>query len=100
MQVLVAVEVFQAHRVNLQEKYDHPILLDVNLPGMDGYAVLQALRAHPRTVSVPVVAVSADALRAHRERGLAAGFHDYLAKPLDLEQLLAVMAALAAAAGR
>lgn len=74
------------------------ILLDIHLPGMDGYAVLQALRADPRTASVPVVALSADAMRPQIERGLRAGFYGYLAKPLDLERLLAMMSTLAAAA--
>lgn len=76
------------------------VLLDIHLPVMDGYAVLRALRSDPRTGSVPVVALSADAMPVQVERGLGAGFHDYLPKPLDLERLMSVMSALAASVPR
>jgi CheY-like chemotaxis protein len=68
----------------------HPalILLDINLPGMDGYEVLRHLQADHRTAGIPVVAVSANALDADLQAGLAAGFADYLPKPLDMQQLL------------
>ena len=68
----------------------HPalILLDINLPGMDGYEVLRHLQADRRTAGIPVVAVSANALDADLQAGLAAGFADYLPKPLDMQQLL------------
>ena len=72
------------------------ILLDIHLPGMDGYAVLQTLQSDPHLRSVPVVALSADALPAQVERGLRAGFSGYLPKPLDLQRLMSLMAELAA----
>ena len=68
------------------------ILMDINLPGMDGYAALAALKADPATRDVPVVALSANAMPADVERGLAAGFADYLTKPLDFTRLYAVLA--------
>ena len=68
------------------------ILMDINLPGMDGYAALVALKADPLTRTVPVVALSANAMPADVERGLAAGFADYLTKPLDFTHLYAVLA--------
>lgn len=71
------------------------ILLDIHLPGMNGYEVLQALRSDSRTRSIPVIALSADAMPEQVERGLRAGFHAYLAKPLDLQQLLVALDALA-----
>jgi two-component system cell cycle response regulator len=61
------------------------ILCDVLLPGLDGYAVAHALRADPATASIPVVAVSALAMEGDREKGLAAGFSGYIAKPIDPE---------------
>ena len=64
------------------------ILMDINLPGMDGYAALEALRADPKTATVPVVAVSANAMKGDEKRGLAAGFAAYLTKPLDIPTLL------------
>lgn len=69
---------------------EHPdlILLDINLPGMSGYDILQILRERADTRATPVLAVSADAMPAAIERGLAAGFQAYLTKPLDLDHLL------------
>ncbi len=67
------------------------ILLDIQLPGMDGYEVLRRLRAVESTRDIPVVAVSANAMSGDMEQGLAAGFHDYLTKPLDLSRLLDVV---------
>ena len=67
------------------------ILLDINLPDMDGYAVMQCLREHPLTQSIPVVAVSANAMPKDLERGRAAGFADYVTKPIDVGRLLRVV---------
>ena len=64
------------------------ILLDINLPGMDGFAALAALRSDPVIHAIPVIAVTANAMKHDIERGKAAGFADYLTKPLDIEQLL------------
>ena len=55
--------------------------MDINLPGIDGYAALAILKADPATRDIPVVALSANAMPADVERGLAAGFADYLVKP-------------------
>jgi PAS domain S-box-containing protein len=74
------------------------ILLDIQLPGIDGYEVLRRLRADVGTRDIPVVAISAHALRADIERGRAAGFDDYLTKPID--QGLLVAALQRALAGR
>jgi len=72
------------------------VLLDIQLPGMDGYQVLRRLRADPRTAQVPVIAVSANAMPADLAAGRAAGFADYLTKPLSYDALLdAVHRALA-----
>jgi PAS domain S-box-containing protein len=70
------------------------VLLDIHLPGMDGYQVLQQLRQDQRLKSIPVVALSADAMPHDVRRGLAAGFDRYVAKPVDLNELLGVLNAL------
>ncbi|QPF76297.1 PAS domain S-box protein [Roseateles sp. DAIF2] len=70
------------------------VLLDINLPEMDGYEVLRRLRADPATRALPVVAVSANAKAEDLARGRAAGFDDYLTKPLDVARLLALVDAL------
>jgi PAS domain S-box-containing protein len=64
------------------------VLLDIQLPGMDGYEVLRRLRRLPGMAGVPVIAISANAMPADRERAAAAGFDDYITKPVDLPQLL------------
>jgi signal transduction histidine kinase/CheY-like chemotaxis protein len=71
----------------------HPalILLDINLPDMDGYDVMKCLRENPATRDIPVVAVSANAMPKDLARGKAAGFADYLTKPLAVDRLLRVV---------
>jgi len=58
------------------------ILLDISLPGMDGIAVLEKLRGIPATAGVPAIALTAHAMEGDRERFLAAGFDEYVAKPI------------------
>jgi len=67
------------------------VLLDIQLPGMDGYEVLRRLRADPRTRHIPVVAVSANAMQSDLEQARRAGFSDYVTKPVDLAALLAAV---------
>jgi two-component system cell cycle response regulator DivK len=62
------------------------VLMDVQLPGIDGVQALQRLRSHPATAGIPVIAVTAFAMKADRERFLAAGFDHYVAKPLDIRE--------------
>lgn len=63
------------------------ILLDIGLPGMDGYEVLKRLRQRKLTRNIPVIAISANAIPADIKKGLAAGFDDYITKPIDLKVL-------------
>jgi signal transduction histidine kinase/CheY-like chemotaxis protein len=63
------------------------ILMDVQLPGMDGLAALRALRAMPETTTTPVIAVTAFAMKDDRERLLSAGFNGYLEKPVNVREL-------------
>jgi PAS domain S-box-containing protein len=60
------------------------VLLDIHLPGMDGYEVLARLRADPATRGVPVVALTAQAMPNDARRAIEAGFDEYLSKPIDL----------------
>ncbi|MFU8788930.1 MAG: PAS domain S-box protein [Methylobacter sp.] len=77
----MGLELASAHRPDL-------ILLDINLPGMDGYQVLSVLRSLPPVKDTPVIAVSANAMPGDIERGRASGFDDYITKPIDMVQLL------------
>lgn len=63
------------------------ILLDLNLPGMDGFDVLRQLKEHPATRTIPVIAVTTNAMARDIERGMAAGFSDYLTKPIRVADL-------------
>jgi len=63
------------------------VLMDINLPGMTGFEALAALRADALTASIPVLAVTAYAMKDDRARILAAGFDGYLEKPVDVRAL-------------
>ena len=67
------------------------ILLDINMPGMDGYQVLEVLRNYARTASVPIIAVTANAIPRDIEKGGTSGLADYLTKPLDVGKFLAAV---------
>jgi len=64
------------------------VLMDVQLPGIDGVEALERLRQNERTVSIPVLALTAQAMSGDRERFLEAGFDGYLAKPVDVRELI------------
>ena len=68
------------------------VLMDVQLPGIDGVEALRRLRADASTAPIPVLALTAQAMEGDRERFLAAGFDGYLSKPVDIVELLATVA--------
>jgi two-component system cell cycle response regulator DivK len=60
------------------------VLMDLQLPGIDGMEALRRLRESPRTAAIPVVAVTAQAMKHDRERALEAGFNGYIEKPISV----------------
>ncbi len=64
------------------------VLMDIRLPDMDGTEALRRLRSAPKTASVPVLAVTAQAMKGDRERFIEAGFDGYLSKPVDVDELM------------
>ena len=64
------------------------ILLDINLPGMDGFEVFRRLREEDSTKHIPIFAISANAMPNDIEKGLEAGFDDYITKPININRLL------------
>jgi len=68
------------------------VLMDIRLPDMDGVEALRRLRLDRRAASIPVIAVTAQAMHGDRERFEAAGFDGYLSKPVDIDELLAAVA--------
>lgn len=83
----LGLELAEAHALDL-------ILLDIHLPGMDGFELLRRLRALPKLRQVPVVAISADAMPKEIVRAQEAGFVEYFTKPLDVKRFMAVLADL------
>lgn len=63
------------------------VLMDIQLPDLDGVSALKRLRADPATAAIPVVALTAFAMKDDRDRFLAAGFDGYLPKPIDIRAL-------------
>jgi two-component system cell cycle response regulator DivK len=76
------------------------ILMDIQLPGIDGVEALGRLRADAATAPIPVVALTAFAMKDDRERFLAAGFRDYLEKPVSVRELPGRVQALIGEAAR
>jgi two-component system cell cycle response regulator DivK len=81
-----AIAVALAHRPAL-------VLMDQQLPGIDGTEALARLRSDERTAAIPVVAITAQAMHRDRERFLDAGFDGYLSKPIDILELVALVGA-------
>jgi len=71
-----------------QEKHPALILMDIQLPGIDGIGALAQLRADPRTRNIPVIAVTASAMTQDRQKIMDAGFDGYQRKPLDIKEFL------------
>lgn len=70
------------------------VLMDVQMPVMDGICALKAIQAEATTCHVPVVAVTSYAMKGDRQRLLAEGFVDYIAKPINKDELLAKLATI------
>lgn len=65
------------------------VLMDIRLPDVDGLEALRRLQVDERTASIPVLAITAQAMEGDRDRFVAAGFAGYLSKPLEIDELLA-----------
>ena len=75
-----ALEIIEQYRPDL-------VLLDIQMPNATGYAVLEQIRSDPRLASLRVAALTAYAMRGDREKGLSAGFDDYITKPIEVSIL-------------
>jgi two-component system cell cycle response regulator DivK len=76
------------------------VLMDIQLPDIDGVEALGRLRGHARTASMPVLALTAQAMEGDRERFLAAGFDGYVSKPVNISEFVATVNRYCGADGR
>ncbi len=91
MKVTLANDGQQALDLLAERDFDG-VLMDCQMPVMDGYTATRMLRQRPALADLPVIAMTANALVGERDKVLACGMNDYIAKPLDVEQMFAVIA--------
>lgn len=68
--------------------YPDLILMDINIPGVDGYTLTAKLKSIPSVKRIPIVAITANAMRGDREKSLLAGCDGYVEKPIDIDNFL------------
>jgi len=83
--VLLADSAEEGIRVALERQPDL-ILMDVNMPGMDGHTATERLRALDAVRNIPIVALTANVMRGDREKALGAGMDGYIQKPIDVDR--------------
>jgi CheY-like chemotaxis protein len=86
-EMVIAVDGEQAVDLARSEAPDL-ILMDISLPGLDGWEATRLLKTMPETRSIPIIALTAHAMAGDREKSLAAGCNDYDTKPIDFRRLL------------
>jgi CheY-like chemotaxis protein len=89
-------------REGIERLRQHPntdlVLLDIMMPEMDGYETARAIRSTPGLEQLPIISLTAKAMKGDKDKALAAGASDYIAKPVDVDQLVALMRAWLGAA--
>ena len=90
---LLSVATSGADALEIAGSEDQPdlVLLDIMMPEMDGYQTARAIRSMPRFEHLPIISLTAKAMKGDREKAIAAGASDYITKPVDMDQLLSMM---------
>lgn len=91
VQVSMAQDGHKALQVLAENPQVELVLMDVMMPGMDGYEAMRAIRAQAGFSRLPIIALTAKAMRGDREKCLEAGANDYLSKPIDVDKLASMM---------
>ena len=86
-EVLEAENARQAIKI-LASTTPNMILMDINMPDIDGYSLTADLKSRPNLISVPIVAITANVMRGDRERVFNSGCNGYIEKPIDVDQFL------------
>lgn len=94
MDGMYGIEMISAHSAEMgiemaRSQKPHVILMDINLPGKDGFEALEKLLEYPETRTIPVIAISARATKRDIDKGVAAGFFEYLTKPIQVAAVTA-----------
>jgi len=71
----------------IEENLPDLIIIDINLPGLDGYEVTSRIKMMPRLARIPIIAMTANVMQGDREKSLAAGCDGYIQKPIDIDLL-------------
>jgi len=91
MTIITAFDGNDAIKVLSENPDTDVVLLDMMMPHMDGYETAEKIRANPKFLNLPVIAVTAKAMTGDREKCIKAGASDYITKPVDVDQLLSLL---------
>ena len=91
LQVNMAQDGYKALKMLADDEAPELVLMDIMMPGMDGYEAIRAIRAQPPFAGLPIIALTAKAMRGDREKCLEVGASDYLSKPIDIDKLASMM---------
>lgn len=92
MQIEIANNGLEALNIINDESKDVDIvLMDIMMPEMDGYEAIQEIRKNKKFKELPIIAVTAKAMKGDREKSIELGANDYVSKPIDLDKLVSLM---------